>query len=93
MRVSAKCETSFMASLPVTSKTKNKNDMRILLRIIVFPLFCIIALIFTVWLWIKFCLNFLRYGGEVIAYNKKINPTTIKDVFSELQKTGGAIGK
>lgn len=35
-------------------------------------------------MWFKWMFNFLKYGGEMIAYSKKVNRKTILDVFEKL---------
>ena len=49
--------------------------MKILFRIIVFPFVAAISLIFSLKLWIKFCLNFITNGGEIIAFTDKSRQT------------------
>jgi hypothetical protein len=49
--------------------------MKILFRIIVFPFVAAIGLAFSLKLWIKFCLNFLANGGEIISFTKESRQT------------------
>ncbi|MBK6904025.1 MAG: hypothetical protein IPH04_14800 [Saprospirales bacterium] len=49
--------------------------MKILFRIIVFPFVAAIGLAFSLKLWIKFCLNFLANGGEIISFTKESRKT------------------
>jgi len=63
---------------------------KILFRIIGFPFFASLALIACLRAWIKYCINFFRYGGEAIAYTEKSTPihykTIIDDYVNSLSK-------
>lgn len=58
----------------------------IIFRILAFPFFFCIFIIGAVLLIINWTYNFIRYGGEASAYNKKVNRVTLPEVFLELQK-------
>jgi hypothetical protein len=58
--------------------------IKLLIRIIVLPLFSAIALIYTLILWLLFSYNFLLYGGETIAYTARSKPKTIADIYGKL---------
>lgn len=55
-------------------------------RILGFPFFCALALIGALALWLTWCKNFIRHGGEAIAYSNKLRRKTITDVFFEVEK-------
>jgi hypothetical protein len=59
---------------------------RILFRLIAFPFFAGIALIATVVLWLKYCLNFLRFGGEAIAYTRENGEKTLGNMYYEFMQ-------
>jgi len=59
--------------------------MKIMLRIISSPAFFIIVFIRLLYVAIIMTYNWIKYGGECIAYNEKINRETILDVFTELK--------
>jgi hypothetical protein len=58
--------------------------IKLLIRIIVLPLFSAIALIYTLILWLLFSYNFLLYGGEAIAYTTRSKPKTIAEIYGKL---------
>ena len=51
-----------------------------------FPFFFCIGFLSANIILFKWSRNFLRFGGEVISYNEKMNQKTILDVFNEIQK-------
>ena len=57
------------------NQNQSHSQMKILFRIIVFPFVAAISLIFSLKLWIKFCLNFITNGGEIIAFTDKSRQT------------------
>lgn len=69
----------------------------ILIRIIALPFISIAILIAYLWIWIKHSFQFVKYGGEIVTYNKKTNKITIKqthdkvceliEVFNDIQKS------
>ena len=54
-------------------------------RTLSFPFFFGIALVSASLLFLKWIINYVRFGGESIAYTKKMQRKTIQDVFIELQ--------
>lgn len=63
---------------------KTYTILDIISRIIAIPFFIMVSLISAIFLWIKWNINFIIYGGEAISYHKKINRKTIYDVFEKL---------
>lgn len=58
--------------------------MKIILRIIVLPFFSALALIGAIYIWLRWTFNFIKHGGEAIAYTDKINSKTIFDVYQKI---------
>lgn len=58
--------------------------MRYLIRILTLPFFMGISGIGVIMLWMKYNLNFIRFGGEVITYTNKNERKTIRDVYLKL---------
>ena len=56
----------------------------IIQRIIAFPFFIVIAFIGAMVMWFKWSWNFMKHGGEAIAYTDKMNRNTIQDVYQKL---------
>jgi len=50
-----------------------------------FPFFFGIALVSASLLFLKWIINYVRFGGESIAYTERMQRKTIQDVFVELQ--------
>ena len=70
---------------------KNKSNIikepilfTIITRLFAFPFFFGIALVGAITMWAKWVINFVKYGGESIAYTDKMNQKTIQDVFEKL---------
>lgn len=59
----------------------------VILRIVVFPFMAIVTLIGVLGLWVKILINFIKYGGETIAYTDQTKKTTIHDVFNKIDET------
>lgn len=57
-------------------------------RILGFPFFAALTFIAAISMWLKWIWNFGKYGGEAIAYTKKINKRTIQDVFQKVMENG-----
>lgn len=66
--------------------SKMKTLFIILQRILAFPFFFGIAFVGALMLFVKWIVNFIRFGGESIAYTDKMNRKTIQDVFVKLNK-------
>jgi hypothetical protein len=56
----------------------------ILTRTLGFPFFFVLALIGVLFLFGKYMINYVRFGGEAIAYTAKTQRKTINDVFIKL---------
>ena len=48
--------------------------------------FAILSLIGALYLWYKWNINFIRFGGEAIAYTDKDTRKNIKDIYNLLEK-------
>lgn len=55
-------------------------------RAIALPFFAMFALIASLSQWLRFCKNFMRFGGEAIIYTQKNERKTISDVYNLLKK-------
>ena len=58
----------------------------IIKRAIGLPFFAVLSLISVIATWLKLCLNFLRFGGEAIAYTGKNEKKTITDIYNKLRE-------
>ena len=67
-----------------TSKTK--IIAAIITRSCFFIPFVIIAFFGAFFLFCQWIINFIRFGGEAIAYTRKTSRKTIADVFNKLQE-------
>jgi hypothetical protein len=56
----------------------------ILTRTLGFPFFFVLAFIGVLFLFGKYMINYIRFGGEAIAYTAKTQRKTINDVFIKL---------
>jgi hypothetical protein len=65
---------------------KNKFEywFKVFIRIIIFPFFGWIIAVSLLVLWFKYMINFVRFGGEAMAYTEKNQPVTIAEVYHEL---------
>jgi uncharacterized BrkB/YihY/UPF0761 family membrane protein len=72
----------------MSETTKNIASMllTVLVRLIGFPFFAALALISMFVLWVKYCKNYIMYGGEAIAYTQKTQRKAISDVFLKIQE-------
>lgn len=55
-------------------------------RTLVFPFFFGIALVGSLIIFTQWIVNFIRFGGEFIAYTDKMSKKTIQDVFMKLSE-------
>jgi len=55
-------------------------------RIIAWPLFVVIGMVFALYLWGCWSINFLRFGGEVIVYTHDNQRKTIADIYNKLSE-------
>jgi len=72
-------------------KTENLETSDCIILIIVqrtlaFPFFFGIAFVGALIMFVKWIVNFIRFGGESIAYTDKMNRKTIQDVFVKLSQ-------
>jgi hypothetical protein len=58
---------------------------KFVLRLLAFPFFAAIGFIYLLVLWGVYCVNFLRFGGETIAYTNKTRPKSIADVYLKVE--------
>ena len=65
---------------------KNQKAWRIAGRTIGLPVFATMGLIFALLTYLKYLVNYIRFGGESIAYTHAAQPTTINDLYKELTK-------
>lgn len=65
----------------------------IIMRIIFLPFVIVAATIAMLFKLFEYVFNYIIYGGEIIAYDKKMNRKTIGDVFLEIQKENEALRK
>jgi len=65
---------------------KESITFLILSRTLSFPFFFGIAFIGAVIMFAKWIVNYIRFGGESIAYTDKMNRKTIQDVFVKLNE-------
>lgn len=70
-----------------------KRITNIITRIIFLPFVIIAATIAMLFKLFEYVFNYIVYGGEIIAYNKKMNRKTIGDVFLEIQKENEVLKK
>ena len=67
--------------------TKEPIIWVIISRSLVFPGFTAIAFIGAMILFFKWVVNFIRFGGEAIAYTDKTTRKTIFDIYQKLHQT------
>ena len=67
-----------------TSKTK--IIVTIITRTIMFPFFFGLAFFGAIFLFVTWIFNYVRFGGEAIAYTRKTSRKTIADVFNKLNE-------
>ena len=67
-----------------TSKTK--IIATIITRTLFFIPFATMALLGSFFLFFQWIINFVRFGGEAIAYTSKTSRKTIADVFNKLNE-------
>jgi len=68
----------------LTPKTMKIID--VILRVLTLPFFLIMTFIFSIKLWVVWNVNFLKFGGESIAYTKKNQRATIQAIYNHLTK-------
>ena len=67
-----------------TSKTK--IIATVITRTIMFPFFFGWAFFGAIFLFVTWIFNYVRFGGEAIAYTRKTSRKTIADVFNRLNE-------
>ena len=71
-------------------ETSQSIILIIIQRTLAFPFFFVIAFVGALRMFVKWIINFIRFGGESIAYTEKMNRKTIQDCFvklNEMQKS------
>ena len=90
-------EITFNKSLEHTGRFKEieaglnaccKNELKtdILLRILYLIPFVLFAFFGAFFLFFQWIINFIRFGGEAIAYTRKTSRKTIADVFNKINE-------
>jgi hypothetical protein len=65
---------------------KRTSRANIFLRIAGFFPFAVLAILFSFSLFVRYLINFIRFGGEAITYTHKNQRNTIEDLYQELKK-------
>lgn len=65
---------------------KSEKIEIIISRILVFPFFAGIAFIGVMILFVKYLINFIRFGGEAISYTHATQRKQIKDIYDKLDE-------
>lgn len=60
--------------------------MKYLKRAIALPFWMGFVTVHLIFLWVKFNLNFILYGGEAVAYESKSTPKKIAEVYSIVEE-------
>ena len=60
--------------------TRKEKDMKLLQRIIVSPLMLLLLLLYLLFYGVERWISYLRYGGEIITYDRD-SKKTIQDVY------------
>ena len=68
------------------SETRKSIILLVVQRTLAFPFFFGIAFVGAAIMFTKWIINFIRFGGESIAYTDKMNRKTIQDVFVKLNE-------
>ena len=63
-----------------------KIILTIIARTIMFPFFLGLAFFGAIFLFVTWIFNYVRFGGEAIAYTKRTSRKTIADVFNKLNE-------
>ena len=58
----------------------------IITRILCFIPFFLLSFVGAFFLFVTWMFNYIRYGGEAIAYTKRTKRKTIQDVFNKLNE-------
>lgn len=70
-----------------SQKNEQSLALTIAARALSFPFFVGIALAGAAIIFARWTINFVRFGGETIAYTEKTNRKTILDTFEKLRET------
>ena len=65
---------------------REKTILTIITRTIIFPFVFGLAFFGAFFLFCQWTINFIRFGGEAIAYTSKTRRKTIADVFNKLNE-------
>jgi hypothetical protein len=68
------------------SETRQSIILLVIQRTLAFPFFFGIAFVGAMIMFIRWIINFIRFGGESIAYTDKMSRKTIQDVFVKLNE-------
>ncbi|MDD3972603.1 MAG: hypothetical protein PHC31_11920 [Clostridia bacterium] len=68
------------------SETRQSIILLVVQRTLAFPFFFGIAFVGASIMFIKWIINFIRFGGESITYTDKMSRKTIQDVFVKLNE-------
>jgi hypothetical protein len=58
----------------------------VIIRLLGFPFFLGLAMVYSIILLVKYCYNYVLHGGEAIFYTRKNQRHMIEDVYQELVK-------
>ena len=59
---------------------------KLIFRIVVFPLIMCLTFLYSMYQLIEFWINFIIYGGEIVALTKKRNKESIASLFDKVQE-------
>lgn len=68
------------------SENRQSIVLLVMRRTLAFPFFFGLAFVGALMMFIRWIINFIRFGGESIAYTEKMNRKTIQDVFVKLNE-------
>ena len=68
------------------SETRQSIILLVVQRTLAFPFVFGAAFVAATMMFIRWIINFIRFGGEFIAYTDKMNRKTIQDVFVKLNE-------
>ena len=60
--------------------------MKFIKRIAGFPAFLFLAITASVFLLIKYMVNYVKYGGEAIAFKSKDEPESVRNIFDRIKR-------
>lgn len=85
--IRAKHFNPFIAKAIRAYNPKPKTDIwyKVLVRLIILPIYCLVPLYFCLKMWVKHCYFMTRYGGETLVYLGGEDRATIMDAINELK--------